>query len=107
MTASQIVNLMMKTSLVFACVFLIASVNSQTTGWSSWTDCAASETCFRRRISTCNAGEGIECLNNVNGNFKQIAVHCHSSSECLENTTEMFHASEVSFFMIYCLPEDN
>ena len=88
---------MMKTTLAFAfCLFLIVNVNSQTTGWSSWADCAESDDCFRRRVFTCDAGEGIECFNEANGAFEQLAVNCSASAECLENVTEMFHTFEVS-----------
>ena len=84
------------TLAVASCCILIVVVNSQTTGWSSWTDCAEFDGCFRRRTFTCDAGEGLECLNEANGAFEQRALNCDASPECLENVTEMFHASEVS-----------
>ena len=78
---------------------LIVDVNSQTSGWSSWTDCTELDGCFRRRNFTCDAGEGIECLNDADGdNFEQVTVNCSASLECLENVEEMFHTSEVSDF---------
>ena len=78
------------------CLFFIADVKCQTTGWSSWADCAESDGCFQRRLLICNAGEGLECLNEADGAFEQRALNCDASPECLENVTEMFHASEVS-----------
>ena len=78
------------------CLFSIANVNSQTTGWSSWADCAEFDGCFRRRTFTCNAGEGIECLSETNEAFEQRALNCNTSVECLENVTEMFRELEVS-----------
>ena len=72
-------------------------VNSSPPGWSSWTNCAEMETCFRTRTFTCDAGEGIECLTKTDsGNFRQDAYNCIESSECLENVEEKFDAPEVS-----------
>ena len=84
------------TLAVVSCCILIVQVNSQTTGWSSWANCPKSDGCFRRRLFTCNAGEGLECLNEADGAFEQRALNCDASPECLENITQMFHASEVS-----------
>ena len=87
----------MKTTLVLAfCLRLILDVHSQTTAWTSWADeCTELLGCFRRRILSCGAGEGIACLNEAVGAFEQIAVNCDTSPECLENVDEMFHGSEV------------
>ena len=82
---------------------LIVDVNSQITGWSSWTDCTELSGCFRRRTFTCDAGEGIECLNEADGSFEQVTVNCDASLECLENVEEMFYASEVSGFLFAVL----
>ena len=88
---------MMKFILVLAfCLLLILDVHSQTTAWTSWADCTELLDCFQRRILSCDAGEGIKCLNEVVGAFEQIAVNCDTSPECLENVDGMFHASEVS-----------
>ena len=78
------------------CLFLIVNANSQTTGWSSWADCAKPQGCFRRRIFMCDAGEGLQCFQLADGAFEQRALNCDVSPECLEDVTEMFHASEVS-----------
>ena len=75
--------------------FLAVDVNSQTTGWSSWTNCAETEGCFQRRIFTCGAGERLECLNETNEGFEQLAVNCSASPECLENIAETFYPHEV------------
>ena len=88
---------MMKTTLVLAfCLLLILDVHSQTTVWTSWADCTELLDCFRRRILNCDAGEGIESLNEAVGAFEQIAVNCETSPEFLENVDGMFHGSEVS-----------
>ena len=81
--------------ITIVCLFLIANINSQTTGWSTWAECTESQRCFRRRTFTCDAGEGIECLNEADGAFEQVALDCDANPECLENATKMFHASEV------------
>ena len=86
----------MKTTLVLAfCLRLILDVHSQTTAWTSWAECTELLGCFRRRTLSCDAGEGIECLNKAVGDFKQITVNCGTSPECLENVDEIFHGSEV------------
>ena len=83
--------------IIFLISILIVEVNSSPSGWSSWTNCRKSESCFRTRIFTCDAGQGIECLNETGGgNFEQTAYYCDTSSNCLENVEEMFYASEVS-----------
>ena len=86
--------------LILICItfsILVVKVNSSPSGWSSWAECTESNICFRRRIFTCYAGEGIQCLNETNrGNFEQSAWNCTTSPKCLENVEEMFHASEVS-----------
>ena len=91
------------------CLFFIADVKCQTTGWSSWADCAKSDGCFRRRILTCDVGEGLKCLNDAGGAFEQRALNCTSSPECLEDVTEMLYASEVSAcsssFILFCIIE--
>ena len=79
------------------CLFLIAKISSETTGWSSWANCAESDGCFQKRTFRCDAGEGIECLNEADGAFEQRALNCNATPECLENITETFHSSEVSF----------
>ena len=87
---------MMITTLVLAfCLLLIPDVHSQTTVWTSWAECTELLDCFRKRILNCDAGEGMECLNEAVGAFEQIAVNCDTSPECLENVDEMFHGSEV------------
>ena len=84
-------------NVTFFISILIAEVNSNPPGWSSWSNCAELESCLRRRTFACDAGQGIECLNVTGGgNFQQDAFDCSASSECLENAEEMFHASEVS-----------
>ena len=76
---------------------LIVKVNSKPPEWSSWASCAESESCFRKRIITCDAGEGINCVTEMNGgNFRQDAYYCIESFECLENVEENFDAPEVS-----------
>ena len=87
----------MKATLVLAfCLRLILHVHSQTTAWTSWADeCTELLGCFRRRTLSCDAGEGIDCLNEAVGAFEQIAVNCDTSPECLENVDEMFQGSEV------------
>ena len=86
----------MKTTLVLAfCLLLILDVLSQTTVLTSWADCTELLDCFRRRTLSCDAGEGIDCLNEAVGAFEQIAMNCDASPECLENVDEMFHGSEV------------
>ena len=82
-------------SLIFS--ILIVKVNSSPSGWSSWAECTESNSCFRRRTFTCNAGKGINCLHETDGgNYEQSAWNCNASPECLENVEKMFHASEVS-----------
>ena len=83
------------TLALVSCCILIVHVNSQTAVWSSWADCAEPDGCFRRKL-TCDAGEGLECLNEADGAFEQRALNCDASPDCLENVTQMFHASEVS-----------
>ena len=90
------------------CLFFIADVKCQTTGWSNWANCTESNDCFRRNF-TCDAGGGLECLNDADGAFEQQALNCNASPECLENVPEMFNASEVSAccssFILFCIIE--
>ena len=79
-------------------MILIMKLRAQTSGWSSWTNCSASEKCSQKRILSCNDGVGLACLNETNGAFEQRALNCNASPECLENVDEMFGASEVSAF---------
>ena len=82
-------------SIRIVCFLFVAHVKGQSTGWSSWADCAESDGCFRRRIFTCDDGEGFDCLDEANGAFEQIAVNCNASLECLKNVTETFQTPEV------------
>ena len=75
---------------------VVTKARAQTMGWSSWSDCTASDVCFRRRTFTCDAGEGLDCLNVTKGAFEQVAVNCDTNLECLENVEELFRGSEVS-----------
>ena len=75
---------------------VVAKVRAQTTGWSSWSNCTAPDDCFRKRTFTCDAGEGLECVNVANEAFEQAAVNCDANLECMENVDKMFRASEVS-----------
>ena len=77
-------------------IIVVAKVRAQTTGWSSWSNCTATNNCFRRRTFICDAGEGLKCLSVANGAFEQVSVNCDANLECLENVDEMFRASEVS-----------
>ena len=83
-------------SLIFLVLILVVEVTSTPSGWSSWADCTESQNCFRRRVFTCDAGEGIECLDETNGAYEQLALNCNQSPQCLGNVEIMFHASEVS-----------
>ena len=86
--------------ITVVCFLLTVNVNSHTTGWTSWADCPESESCFRKRNFTCDAGEGLECLNKTNGAFEQLAENCSASPECLENITKMFQTSEVCMYVV-------
>ena len=85
------------------CCFLIADVNSLTMEWSSWTDCAESESCFQRRSLNCSAGEREACLNETDKAFAQRVLNCSASLDCLENVNEMFHAPEVGVAIFFYL----
>ena len=79
--------------------FLTVDVNSQTTGWSSWTNCTETEGCFQRRIFTCGAGERLECLNETNEGFEQLAVNCSASPECFGE----YYRNVLSSRGMYCI----
>ena len=82
-------------SIIFLISIVVVEVNSSPPGWSSWQNCTGPQNCIQR-IFICDAGEGIECLNETNGAFEQRAFSCSENSKCLENVAEMFPASTVS-----------
>ena len=81
--------------VILLCTSFIGELNSSQPGWSSWSDCTESLSCFRR-IFTCVAGKGLKCVSEADGAFEQVALNCSANSECLKNIEQLFPDSSVS-----------
>ena len=49
----------MRLLLLILIFYPTSIINGQT--WSSWSTCESIPNCFRRRVLTCDDGEGIQC----------------------------------------------
>ena len=71
-------------------VFFVSNVLSLTTcrTWSSWSTCESIPNCFRRRVLTCDDGEGIQCARDELYEQRAVSLSMNECDErCMENNS--------------------
>ena len=71
-------------------VFVVSNLLPLTTcqTWSSWSTCQSIPNCFRRRVLTCNDGEGIQCARDELYEQRVLSLSMNGCDEkCMENNS--------------------
>ena len=71
-------------------VFVVSNLLQLTTcqTWSSWSTCKSIPNCFRRRVLTCDDGEGIQCARDELYEQRAVSLSMNGCDEkCMENNS--------------------
>ena len=83
-------------NLVILIFYLLSSCNGYT--WSSWSTCESIPNCFRRRVLTCDDGEGIQCARDELYEQRLVSLSTNGCGEiCIKDKT-LSQSSTVSNF---------
>ena len=71
-------------------VFVLSNLLPLTTcqTWSSWSTCESIPNCFRRRVLTCDDGEGIQCARDELHEQRAVSLSMNGCDEtCIDSNS--------------------
>ena len=76
----------LKIALVLSNVLLLTTCHT----WSPWSTCESIPNCFRRRVLTCDDGEGIQCARDELYEQRLVSLLMNGCDEtCMENSSSL------------------